>query len=164
MSEDRVCLNADCTIYAGEHHYPSQTIPRFSPQYQPQCFCTPAADGGEVVHQAAWRDESQMLFDDDTSPSIQDLGFIIAETPSSIVTTKDKLAVGLRTCELRYWMGVTDFVLFSIFNSIPPILLQTFDLQRTLPILQIVKLSSKTLDSQALESGCISPRLFGSAC
>ena len=116
MSEERVCLNPDCTSYAGEHHYPSKTIPRFSKSYQKVYF---SSDSSKTL---SWRDDAQKYYDDDTSPSIQEFGYSIKSAKAKIVSSRDKLTVGLRTCQLRYWFGLTDFAMMIFISGVLSIL------------------------------------------
>jgi hypothetical protein len=118
MHENRVCLNVDCTEYAGEMHFPSATAPRYISEYN--------------TRSQSWRIDDFQLFDDDQNkPSLHDFGFRIGSAKESIVASRDKLTVGvcslntsaeikyiihthspctgLRSCALRSFFGFTDF-------------------------------------------------------
>jgi len=83
LTEQRVCLDEDCTLYAGEFHFPSKTVPRFDRDYYNKVFIMggppgaprPGDDdtvplkkgtpGSSLAARAPWRDKSLKLWDDD---------------------------------------------------------------------------------------------------
>lgn len=116
LDETRVCLNEDCTVYAGEFHYPSESVPRFSPDYDPI--------------PETWRDPAFKFYDDDVSaavtnpvkgtqkPAVSTLGATIGKADKSIVQSKDKLTVGLRKCELKRFFGTSDFIMMVFVSCV----------------------------------------------
>jgi len=104
VTEQRVCLNAGCTRYAGEFHFPSMDEPRYKGGYTPET--------------QEWRDKDFEFFDDDAnSPNVKALfGTEIGTYQKKVVEAQDKMTVGLRKCKLKRWFGVTDFCMM-IFVS-----------------------------------------------
>jgi hypothetical protein len=100
----RVCLNADCTSYAGEFHFPQDAIPRYG-SYDPSA--------------GTWRDASFKLYDDDGhSPNVGQLGLAIGTARSDIVQNEDKLTVGKRQCTVRKWFGVMDLTMMVFVSAV----------------------------------------------
>ncbi len=125
-TEERVCLNPACTVYAGEFHYPSIDLPRFAPQYKSTVINAKVTKtnyldfSSSVGKLVGWRSQRYKFYDDDTTdstaPSVKSLGYGIATAKASIVATKDKLTVGKRGCRLQGWLGVTDLVMMSFVS------------------------------------------------
>jgi hypothetical protein len=123
LNQQRVCLNQDCTLYAGrcstlrspdvfeiscafvgEFHHPSSSRPRFDPNYSTKDL--PFTDD-----LFPYNDDNKVA-----SPK-SELGANIGKSDSQIILTEDKLTVGKRSCELRSWFGIMDFsmMLFILF-------------------------------------------------
>lgn len=111
LNAKRVCMDSNCTKYAGEFHYPDPDTPRFSNDYDA------AAE--------KWRDDEFRFFDDDYStdvyPSVHTQGAYLGtvttdiDTPSSMIglgeAAKDKLWVGKRNCEVSISIHSDSFFL-----------------------------------------------------
>jgi hypothetical protein len=110
LDETRVCLDADCTTYAGEFHFPSDSVPRFSPSYDPI--------------PEDFRDADYHIYDDDVSADSENgvaasaFGAAIGKADKSIVITKDKITVGLRHCELKRFFGTSDFIMMIFISCV----------------------------------------------
>jgi hypothetical protein len=102
LNAARVCLNANCTKYAGEFHFPDPNVPRFSNDYD--------------AAKEPWRDDEYRFFDDDYSteeyPSVHSEGAFLQSATNDITSistmvglakkTEDKLWVGKRDCTVFY--------------------------------------------------------------
>jgi hypothetical protein len=72
LTEQRVCLNAQCSLYAGESHYASQLLPRFAPDYKDKVFkaTQPKKEGGDpkaTKKMVGWRSQVFKAYDDDAT-------------------------------------------------------------------------------------------------
>jgi len=117
LSERRVCLDADCSRYAGEFHLPSPAIPRFAGDYTATMTRAEKEHGsgpGDFAEGWVWRSQELKVYDDDahglaSAPLV--FGAKLGKADPEVVGNGDKLAVGKRGCELRRWFGVTDFTM-----------------------------------------------------
>jgi hypothetical protein len=111
VNAQRVCMDVNCSTYAGEFHYPDPDVPRFSSDYDAQPM--------------SWRDDEFRYFDDDTSTanyvSVHRVGTELGESseevesPSSFLGVssdeKDKLWVGHRDCKIHRYLGILDLAM-----------------------------------------------------
>mmetsp|Transcript_28519 Transcript_28519/g.63650 ORF Transcript_28519/g.63650 Transcript_28519/m.63650 type:complete len:992 (-) Transcript_28519:354-3329(-) len=99
LAEERVCMNSDCTSYAGEFHFPSPNVPRYTDDYVPADY--------------DWRDKNFKIYDDDkTSPNAGELGASLGSFGSA--QAGDKMWVGKRKCQLRPGMGSWDTAMMCV--------------------------------------------------
>ena len=93
LDQERVCLDAACSAYAGEFHYPDFGAPRYSPDYDAAA--------------QAWRDRGLKLFDDDGAERSAR-----AVAGSSLGEAfGERLTVGLRGCDVREAFGYADLAM-----------------------------------------------------
>ena len=147
IDEQRVCLNADCTEYAGEFHFPNFGIPRYG-DYTIVEVSDFKHDKSNFEQVNEWRSDSLTLYDDDgdkggrknegdpvegekyyhkydpSNPyadpipsafvyteAMTGVGAKIGHFRKDIVANEDKMTVGKRQCEVRYFFGVMDFIM-----------------------------------------------------
>lgn len=117
LDESRVCLDADCKTYAGEFHYPSQSVPRFDPNYDPLTDAGPWKNDNFKIYDD---DVSADSFDDDTKPRMaaSDYNATIGKFKVDIVETEDKITVGLRKCQLKRFFGTSDFIMMVFVSCV----------------------------------------------
>ena len=101
LDEMRVCLNEDCTLFAGEFQFPSLNYPRYDPNY--------ACDKSECP----FRDDAfPYLYDD--LPNGYDFAKVIEKISED---SQDRTYVGKRLCNVKRWFGSADFIMM-IFISL----------------------------------------------
>lgn len=99
MNEKRVCLDPSCSEYAGEFHYPSILVPRYSPNYQ--------------ITEQSFRDKNLEYYDDDSnSPTIRQFGVTIGSRFGN------RLTVGRRLCKIRILNGITDIAMMLLVMGV----------------------------------------------
>jgi hypothetical protein len=100
----RVCLNADCTVYAGEFHFPQDNVPRY---------------GSYDTTAGQWRDSKFQIYDDDkNTPNVGEEGLSIGTALPEIIENEDKLTVGKRQCKVRRWFGIMDLTTMVFVTAV----------------------------------------------
>ena len=103
VDEQRVCLDANCTIFAGEFQYAALSVPRYWSGYS----CSPSF--------CPFRDDALPYTYDDFPRD----GYSFARVDKEISEdSSDRTYVGKRRCELKRWFGYVDFVIVLLIIGV----------------------------------------------